>query len=285
MATSPPTIRLFGVGGAFSRKYGTTCALLTTASGSRWLVDCGRQAPDQLHRANLAWHEIDGQIVTHVHGDHVFGIEDFAFRRFYEGWGDVPSIRAGGPRPRLVAHSAVRAELWETLGPALRYVPDGDDPRGGTLAHYFDVLDPIAVEGPKHNGWNHAETFRAEDLTVRARECMHVPGKPSTSLELEIEPGVFAWWSGDSTVDGKWLTKIEPKTTIFFHDCTFVDYPGQVHGAFTLLAELPEKVRRKIVLMHHEDDIEDHRAEAEALGFRIAMPDDVFDLATGRKIG
>ena len=284
MPPSTPTLQLFGVGGAFSRKYGTTCAMLVTPRGMRWLVDCGRQAPDQLYAAGVAWHDIDGQIVTHVHGDHVYGLEDFAFRRFYEAHGGVASIREGGPRPRLIAHSAVRAELWETLAPALRYIPDGDDPRGGTLDHYFDVLAPRAIEEPKHNAWNHAEAFESGDLSVRARECMHVPGKPSTSLELEVGDGVFAWWSGDSTVDGRWLAKIEPRTTIFFHDCTFIDYPGQVHGAFSLLAQLPETVRRKMVLMHHEDDIEDHRAEAEALGFRIAMPGDVFDLATGRGI-
>ena len=44
-----------------------------------WLVDCGRQAPDQVHAAGLSWHRIAGQIVTHVHGDHTGGLEDFAF--------------------------------------------------------------------------------------------------------------------------------------------------------------------------------------------------------------
>ncbi len=284
MPPSAPTLRFFGAGGAFSRRYGTTCAMITTADGAKWLVDCGRQAPDQLHAAGISWHEIDGQIVTHVHGDHVYGLEDFAFRRFYESDRGVAPILAGGPRPKLVAHSAVRGELWEMLAPALRYVPVGDDPRGGTLEHYFEVLDPEEVEGPKHNAWNHAEAFAAGTLRVRARECVHVPGKPSTSLELEVAPGVFAWWSGDSTVDARWLAKIEPRTTVFFHDCTFVDYPGQVHGAFSLLADLPERVRRKMVLMHHEDDIETHRAEAEALGFRIALPGDVYDLAAGRRV-
>ena len=70
------TLRLFGAGGAFSRRYGTTCSMVTLRSGQRWLIDCGRQAPDQLHSAGFAWHDITGQIVTHVHGDHVYGLEE-----------------------------------------------------------------------------------------------------------------------------------------------------------------------------------------------------------------
>ena len=284
MSGSHATLRLFGAGGAFSRRYGTTCSLVTTAGGERWLLDCGRQAPDQLHDAGLSWHEMTGQIITHVHGDHVYGLEDFAFRRFYESDGDVGAVMQGGPRPKLIAHSAVVGELWEMLAPVLRYMPGPEDPRAGTLEHYFERATPRQVWGPKHNAWNHAEAFAQGDMSLVARECVHVPGKPSTSLEIEIEPGRLLWWSGDSTVDLEWLTKIEPRTNIFFHDCTFVDYPGQVHGAFRLLEQLPEAVRRKMVLMHHEDDIEDHRARAEALGFRLAMPGQVYDLVTGQQV-
>jgi hypothetical protein len=36
------------------------------------------------------------------------------------------------------------------------------------------------------------------------------------------------------------------------------------------------------VLMHHEDDIEAHRAQVESLGFRIGLPGQVYDLVNGR---
>ena len=85
---------------------------------------------------------------------------------------------------------------------------------------------------------------------------------------MDTDGDRIAWWSGDCTVNAPLLTSLEPRTTIFFHDCTFVEYPGQVHGAFSLLRELPESVRRKMVLMHHEDNIETHTAEAGGAGFR-----------------
>lgn len=278
------TLRFLGAGGAFSRRYGTTCSELRLRDGARWLLDCGRQAPDQLYAAGLSWHEVDGQIITHVHGDHVYGLEDFAFSRYFMD-GAVPAIRNGGPRAKLVSHSAVTQEIWESMGPSLRYGPDTATPGAGTLADYFDVVPAVARESALANPWPQAERFVADGLTVTLRETVHVPGKPSTSIEIDLGDDRVAWWSGDSTVDSALLEAIEPRTTVFFHDCTFVEYPGQVHGSFQQLERLPERIRRKMVLMHHEDDLEIHRARAEAIGFRVGLPGDVYDLERGRRIG
>jgi ribonuclease BN (tRNA processing enzyme) len=98
------TLRFLGTGGAFSRQYGTTCSLMTARSGERWLIDCGRQAPDQLWDAGLDWHDIDGQIVTHVHGDHIFGLEDFAFQRYYQA---APAAGQAAPAAGQAAPAAI----------------------------------------------------------------------------------------------------------------------------------------------------------------------------------
>jgi ribonuclease BN (tRNA processing enzyme) len=278
------SLRFLGTGGAFSRRYGTTCSLLMLGDAP-WLIDCGRQAPDQLNAAGIEWHEIAGQLITHVHGDHTYGMEDFAFSRYFMSKKGVPSIRDGGPRPLLVCHSAVQVELWQSLSASLRYVPVVDAPTSGTLDTYFEPIDPVEAEPPGDNAWARSETFEVGELRVVATETMHVPGKPSTSLAISVDSADgIAWWSGDSTVDAAALQKLEANTSVFFHDCTFIEYPGQVHGMFSDLERLPEQIRRKMVLMHHEDDLEDHRARAEALGFRIGLPGDTYDLVTGTRI-
>ncbi len=276
------TLQLLGAGGAFTRIYGTTCSVLSV-EGERWLIDCGRQAPDQLHAAGIGWHDIFGQLVTHVHGDHTYGIEDFAFSRFFFARDGIDGVRQGGPRPKLVCHSAVQAELWESLASSLKYVPPPLAPKSGTLDTYFETIAAHAHEPPRDNPWHHAESFAAGKLRVQATETEHVPGKPSTSLTIDVGDGKVAWWSGDSTVDADMLIAMEPRTTVFFHDCTFVDYPGQVHGSFAALERLPEAVRTKVVLMHHEDDLQTHRVRAEDLGFRVALPGQRYDLVTGDK--
>jgi ribonuclease BN (tRNA processing enzyme) len=281
------TLHVLGSGAAFSRRYGTTCSVLTLPSGERWLIDCGRQAPEQLLHAGLRWHDVTGQLVTHVHGDHVFGLEEFAFVRYYTSAAAVPAVMKGGPRPLLAAHSAVLAELWEVLGPSLRYRSTANgEPVTGTLGDYFDVLSPSQVEPPARASWNHSEAFSVAGLSLVVRETRHVYGKPSTSLEFALpgESSRVAWWSGDAVVDADLLERLEPQTTIFFHDCTFVDFPGQVHGLFSDFEKLAPRLRQKIVLMHHDDGIEQHRERAQAMGFRLAMPGDVYDLCSGRRL-
>jgi hypothetical protein len=282
------TLRFYGVGGAFSRRYGTTCSGLTLRDRTHWLIDCGRQAPDQLHAADVAWHDIEGQIVTLVGADHTYGLEDFAFSRFFRSDRGVGAVRTGGPKPKLICHRAVRREVWETLESDLRYVPNPQAPTSGRLETYFEVLDPIHAEPPLPLGWSAAERFVAGGLRVVAHTSEYVPHKPSTSLEIAVGEHEgddrIAWWSSIATVIPALLTRLAPRTTVFFHDCTFGPPRRFAHGSFEALAALPEALRRKIVLMNHDDDLEDHRARAESLGFRIALPGDVYDLVSGQRV-
>jgi ribonuclease BN (tRNA processing enzyme) len=281
------TLHVLGAGAAFSRRYGTTCSVLTLASGNRWLIDCGRQAPEQLWHAGLSWHQITGQLLTHVHGDHAYGLEEFAFVRYYSEADGVLPVLLSGPRPLLVGHTAVLAELWEVLRPSLRYRTDRDgNAVAGTLNDYFEVVAPRSTEGPSDQGWNHAEAFSARGLDIVARETRHVVGKPSMCFEISLpgNDGRIAWWSGDSVVDVERLEQLEARTSVFFHDCTFAQTTGQVHGAFADFERLRPSLRKKIVLMHHEDDLERYRARAEALGFRLCMPGDIYDLVSGSRV-
>jgi ribonuclease BN (tRNA processing enzyme) len=281
------TLSVLGAGAAFSRRYGTTCSVLTLASGERWLIDCGRQAPEQLWHAGLSWHRITGQLVTHVHGDHVYGLEEFAFIRYYSDGDGVSAVLTSGPRPLLIGHTAVLSELWEVLRPSLRFRTDRDgNAVVGTLDDYFDVILPVGIENPIDQEWNHAETFSARGLDIVARETRHVAGKPSMCFEIALpgETDRIAWWSGDSVVDIERLERLEARTSVFFHDCTFAQTTGQVHGAFSDFERLSPSLRRKIVLMHHDDDLERYRPRAESLGFRLCMPGDVYDLVSGARL-
>jgi len=263
--------------------------MLTFPSGNNWLIDCGRQAPDQMSKRGLNWWDVHGQILTHVHGDHAYGMEDLALMRFYGGGpGTGAPIRTGGPKPAFVAHSAVLEETRQFLGPSLRFLTDGSgrNVTDGNLEDYFSIINAAQTEAPRGSSWNFAETFELEGIALRARETQHVPGKPSTSLEIGLEPGgqsIF-WWGGDCLLDRDMLEPLEPRTSIFFHDCTFTNQPGQVHAQFVELEKLPESLRKKMVLMHHDDDLDVHAHKALAAGFRLLLPGQVYDLLTGTLI-
>jgi hypothetical protein len=122
---------------------------------------------------------------------------------------------------------------------------------------------------------------------VTVRENRHVPSKPSSSLEISVDAasGLIAWWGGDSVVNPELLVRLEPTTSVFFHDCTFLEQPGLVHGVFSELKQLPARVREKIVLMHHDDSLPEHEAQAAEFGFRLLMPGKVIDMQSGQEVG
>lgn len=282
------TLTFLGAGSAFSRQYQTTCSLLCTPNKERWLVDCGRQAPEQLHRAGLSWHDVHGQLVTHAHGDHIFGLEELAFARYYATQGKVRSIAQGGVRPKLVIHQAVGREVWECLAPSLRYIErSGAAKDNGEIGDYFRLVPTKARASQRTpEGWDDWERFHVSEMEIHARIVPHVPLKPSTGFEVAWQGATREcrfWWSGDARVDASFLEDMAQRCEILFQDCSFAPKGGGVHGDFEALLALPLAVRRKMVLMHHDDDLPQHSETARLAGFRLAQPGHTYDLERGER--
>jgi len=56
------------------RRNVTALALHTTMNRDWWLVDCGEATQHQLLRIPLTVHELAGICITHIHGDHSYGL-------------------------------------------------------------------------------------------------------------------------------------------------------------------------------------------------------------------
>lgn len=224
-------IVIIGSGDAFSaRHYGSSAVALAPAG--HVLIDC----PDPIHRAIREASEASGipidassihdVIITHLHGDHVNGLEAFGFTHWLLRRKD-PSR----PRPRVHATSAVLDRLWSRLAPAM-------DQQGTVGLHeYFETRTLVP-----------GTLAQIAGLHVECRVTTHMI--PTIGLRLR---------SGDSSIGWSGDTGFEQAHIDWLSECSAVVHETSsppFHTPVSDLLALPEDVRRKIRLIHAPDDFD-----------------------------
>lgn len=246
------TIRVVGVGDAFTARYYNAC-LLIESGGTRLLVD----APPALARAlgdlsrreptapAIGLDDVDHVLITHLHGDHVGGLEQLLFwRRF------VTQRKA-----RLYAIPEVLAGLWDTrLKGGMDTLLDapGGKTRALTLEDYAEV-SPLAA----------GETSIG-DLQLSWRPTIH--HIPTSAIRVRAGGAVFGY-SADTAFDPalvSWLAEAD----LFFHETNL-----GVHTPLASLVGLPAETRVRMRLIHYPDfhDVAGSPIPCAAEGDRFAL--------------
>jgi ribonuclease BN (tRNA processing enzyme) len=221
---------VLGVGDTFSETHHST-ALLLRCDGFHLAVDCPdtyrsvlRAAGERAGRA-LSLTDIDHVLVTHVHGDHMNGLEGIAFfKHFVEH-----------KRVQLVASPEVRAAIWdERLKAPMSRLWDGQRFHELGFDDFFQHvplrwLDDVIV-GP----------FR-----IRARRTIH--HVPTSALLVEAA-GRTLGYSSDTAFDPELIQFLAPADLII-HETNF----GPAHTPYDALAALPAELRAKMRLIHYAD--------------------------------
>lgn len=224
---------VLGVGDAFSEKYFPT-AFLLRCRGHYLAIDC----PDRYRAvlANLRKHtggdhrlaSIDDFLITHVHGDHMNGLEGIAFYKHF-----VHSTRV-----RLHAVPEVRAAIWDArLRGSMGALWDGTVLQPKTFDDYFEFT---ALQ------WGHGSQVGPFKITARPTRH-HVP---TSALLIEAD-GASLGYSSDTVYDPKLIDFLEPADLII-HETNL----GPSHTDLACLLELPEQVRAKIRLVHYPDSFD-----------------------------
>jgi ribonuclease BN (tRNA processing enzyme) len=225
--------RVLGVGDAFTAKH-WNASLVLESEGTRLLVD----APPALNRAlaalgarggdALTLDAIDHVLITHLHGDHVGGLEQLLFwRRFVT------------KKPCTIhAIPEVLAGLWEgRLKSAMECLLGTDGIRRELRLEDYARLEPLQ-KGPV--------AARIGSLEVEWRETVH--HIPTSAIRVRSGKKTIGY-SADTSFD-RTLVEWLAASDVFFHETNY-----GVHTPLASLVALPEALKARMRLIHYPDDL------------------------------
>jgi ribonuclease BN (tRNA processing enzyme) len=249
MTKTDIVITFLGTGSAFSKKYGNNSAVVTVGD-KNLLIDCGRTTPDDLSKSSFTWSNIDAIFVTHIHGDHVFGLEEAGFVGRY----------VLNRKPHIIfPHRKIKNDLWEKVLKGT--MMQGDLERNMNFDDYFtyEIVDETE------------QYFEFNGVMFSVFATQHVPNKKSYGLVI----GEYNYivYTSDTLFDEDMIKAFaDDGAKAIFHDCQMVDYKGKVHASLDELASLPQSIRNKITIMHYGDDLENYYTRIKELGFLVTLP-------------
>ena len=219
---SESQFKIIGCGNSESLSYFNNNALLACSAGNL-MIDCGHTAKQALYQQGYSWSNIDAVYITHVHGDHVFGLERLAFESRFKL----------NTRPTLFLEPSLEVDLWEhTLKGSLGNI-NGERQK---LTDYFDVQ--LISEN----------SFRYGRHTIRSIPVDHAPDKAAFGILIDN----YLFYSGDTKAIPTVINDLTFQ--IGFHDASVADV-SPVHAHFDALqAAYPSDVCKKLFLMSYEDN-------------------------------
>jgi ribonuclease BN (tRNA processing enzyme) len=206
--------------------------LLESDTGARLLIDCGSDARHALAELGLSHRDIDAVYISHLHADHVGGLEWLGFSRKFD---------ATCERPRLYTSSHLVQDLWtHSLCGGMRSLQG----EVADINTFFDV-QPI----PKNGG------FTWEDVYFRLVQTIHIMDGfyfvPSFGLLFEIN-AIRAFLTTDTQFAPEQISDFYEQADIIFHDCETSNFPSGVHAHYEKLKTLDPRHKERIWLYHYQ---------------------------------
>jgi ribonuclease BN (tRNA processing enzyme) len=221
--------------------------LLITDKGKKLLIDCGTDIRFSLTHAKYTAEDVDTVYISHLHADHIGGLEWFALQRKF--------VSQNGA-PKLIIHQELAPMLWEhSLSGGLKTLEDQE----ATLNHFFSV-NTVAND----------QIYEWEGVQIKVIKTVHIHSNnelmPSYGLVLGYKGKKF-FITTDTQFTPDSLGKYYEESMLIFHDCETLASPSGVHAHFNQLRTLDPAIKAKMWLYHYNDgELPDAKAEG-FLGF------------------
>lgn len=234
------SITMIGTGSAFNKKHYNNSAVVKIHEGTAdqffLLLDCGPTTYIALEDCGIPIKQIDGIFITHLHHDHVGGLEELALRMRYEH----------KRKMKLYLPSDLVYPLWyQTLRGGLEVTSEGIN----ELRDYFDVY-PIE------------RYFNIEGIWFEIKSTLHVPGMPNFSLFIADK----VFYSGDIAFDRHLIEEVASRCELILHDCQ-LNTSTLIHASINQLLTLPADTQGKMKLMHYGENVDEYKGRVGRLSF------------------
>lgn len=206
--------------------------ILLRLNNNTLLFDAGGDIRFSMHELNLSYKDIDNVYVSHLHADHIGGMEWIALSTKFD-----PSYNG---KPNLYLSCNLTNEIWDSsLKGGLRTIQTEIT----SLTTFFNVHSV-----PKN------QTFFWENIEFHLVQTVHI----ISGYELMPCYGLIFTYSDKTiyiTSDTQYcptqLIDYYSKADVVFHDCETTPFKSGVHAHYEELKTIPDTLRKKIWLYHY----------------------------------
>lgn len=239
-----------GVGSAFSMKNWQT-NLIVEQNGKKLLIDAGTDIRFELQEQKLSYKDIDSLYITHLHADHIGGIEYLAFCSYFDPTKD---------KIKLYGHKSVISKAWDSVWSGGLSSIQG---RVVGLHDYFEVhyLDDNSF-------------FIWEGIIFDLVQTVHIMNGfsivPSFGLMIrEPHSTKKYYFTSDTQFNPNQIKDFYKQADIIIQDCECSPFMSGVHAHYNELKTLAPEIKAKMFLIHFQDTVsEDDRKKAIEDGFK-----------------